>query len=56
MKIITSTPVTEILARFDNELKNLLLSEVKAIRALKSVKNIMRINLNGISPYTFTAA
>ncbi len=35
MKTFKKTSVTKLVARFDNELKNLLLSDLQAIRATK---------------------
>ena len=36
MKVIRSTKVTRMIDRFDNELKTLLMNDLKAIKAAKS--------------------
>ncbi|WP_448702836.1 hypothetical protein ACFGVR_10820 [Mucilaginibacter sp. AW1-3] len=36
MTIIKSTPITEMIDRFDNELKTLLMNDLKAVKAAKS--------------------
>lgn len=49
MKIIKSRRVSRIMDRFDNELKTLLMNDLKAIKAIKSAKSVL---LNGIPQAT----
>ncbi|MDN5285428.1 MAG: hypothetical protein JWR38_1702 [Mucilaginibacter sp.] len=49
MKVIKSRRVSTIMERFDNELKTLLVNDLKAIRAITTAKSAI---LNGIPQAT----
>ncbi len=45
MKVIKSRRVSRIMDRFDNELKTLLMNDLKAVKAITTAKSVL---LNGI--------
>lgn len=49
MKIIRSRRVTKMIDRFDNELKTLLMNDLKAMKTITHAKSTI---LNGIQPAT----
>jgi hypothetical protein len=49
MKVIKSRRVSRIMERFDNELKTLLMNDLKAISAITTAKSVM---LSGIQQTT----